>query len=98
MSGRAASNPPVREDRGAGRCRHQGSFSQAEYASKKKQTRRDKLLTEMAPGGGVHDEFHPRGTDAARSRQEPPGAPIAPLIRWNLIELMVHGSARCCSG
>ena len=25
----------------------QGSFSQAEYASKKKQTRRDKLLAEM---------------------------------------------------
>ena len=29
--------------------RRQGSFSQAEYAEKKKETRRDKFLTEMAP-------------------------------------------------
>jgi molybdate transport system regulatory protein len=38
----------------------------------------------VAPGGGVDDEFLPNGTDAARSRQEPPRAPIAPLIRREL--------------
>ena len=31
----------------------QGSFSQAEYAGKKKQTRRDKFLAEMERGGAV---------------------------------------------
>jgi hypothetical protein len=34
----------------------------------------------MAPGGGVGDEFLPTSAYATRSPQEPPSAPIAPLI------------------
>ena len=45
----------------------QGSFSQAEYAGKKKQTRRDKFLAEMeqvVPWGRLVDRlrpFYPKG-------------------------------------
>src|SRR6202051_1662124 len=47
--------------------RRQGSFSQAEYAGKKKQTRRDRFLAEMeqvVPWAGLGDRlraFYPKG-------------------------------------
>ena len=52
--------------------RRQGSFSQAEYAKKKKQTRRDKFLAEMeqvVPGARLVDRLRPLYPKGERGRK-----------------------------
>jgi IS5 family transposase len=57
----------------------QGSFSQAEYAGKKKQTRRDRFLAEMeevVPWARLVDRLCKRRSKNPSVKR--PGSPVAP--------------------
>src|ERR671939_1257651 len=67
----------------------QGSFSQAEYASKKKQTRRDKFLAEMeqvVPWPGLVARLQPLYPKGERGRP-----PVA-LERMLRVHFLQHGT------
>jgi hypothetical protein len=83
-----------RELRG-GPMQRQGSFSQAEYANKKKQTRRDKFLAEMeavVPWPRLAERLAPLYPKGERGR------PPIPLERMLRIHFLQQWYAFCSNG
>jgi transposase, IS5 family len=65
---------------------HQGSFAEAEYAGKKKQTRRDKFLAEMeqvVPWARLQERLRPLYPKGERGR---PPIPLERMLRVYFVQ------------